>query len=502
MPVYEFDIGDGSTVEIDASNPEEAGKMLVNIPGVAGMRSSSPVERFTGGFQQSWGDTAYGAKQLAGFDLTPEQQNLIDSPMPSGLPGISGYLAGEVSQMAAPSLKLLKWANKLGKWGPAAADALLNAGQGYVKGVSDDESRVQNALGNTIGTALGRGGARLIGGVKPTEEALTMLDKGIRLTPGQAAGKGSVPGMIEESLGGFPVAGAVIRKMKRNSIKDWNLDRLAKVSPDGLPPSKSGREGIGEIAKKYSQKYDELLPDSLRFQADDQFTDIITSTINKYEKLLSPSDFKRLKGNLEDVWEKAVTGDLTGANLKSYQKRLNKMASSASMQDYNAGKAFEEASDALKDLTYRTLGPEESKALADLDWNYAGFLPVQEAMGMKGALTEGLFTPSQLIGTAKGRGTANARAASRGNNPFVEEAINAEQVLGNAIPPVGPGTAEKLGFVASMLEPNLLTAGLTIGAGYPMVRPYMTNAIGRAGIPEWLGKMQVSSQAGQALIGQ
>ncbi len=499
MAKFEFQLpNNGPIVEIEADSLQAAQDALVQIPGVSGMRSTSPMERLQGGFTQSWGDTAYGIKQLSGGELTKEQQNLVDAPTPQDVPGMVGYALGDMSQLIAPGGPAMKLGQKMiGRWGPAAADVVLNALHGGVKGVSEGESRKVRAAENAVGTMLGRGFVRTLSGVNPTPDAAYMLNQGVRLTPGQAAGKGSVPGMLEQSAEVLPVASAVIKGMRRRAIGDWNQDMLGRVSPDGTPPTQSGRQGIGEISQRYNEAYRELLPDGLSFNADAQFTDEVVDTINRYSSVLDDAQFKRLKGNAEKLWEMAADGRLTGQNIKAEKKKIAKLANQAMNVDYNAGKAFEELTNALKGLTYRGLGPDDARALQALDMQYSGFLPVQEAMGKQGALTEGLFTPTQLISTSAGRGQQARRAAARGRRPMVEDAIAAEGVLGNNIPPMGPGTGEKIGVLAGLMEPGILAAGLAVGGAYPPLRRWMTNAIGRGNIPESLGRYQISSQAGQ-----
>ena len=495
MPVFEFQASNGGpTVEIEADSLAKAQDIFVKIPGVQGMRSSSPWERLSSGFQQSWGDTAYGAKQLAGGDLDQEQQALVDQPIPEDTAGLVGYMGGELSQLAAPGGVAAKVGTKMGRYGPMLMDLLLNAGHGYTKATSEGESRMGNVAENVAGTLAGRGAARMISGVQPAPGAMDMVKRGVRLSPGQVGGKWSVPGMLEQTAEVLPFGGTVSKNMRRTGIKDWNQDRLASVSPDGLPPKKTGRDGIGEISSKFNDAYKRLLPNDLVMQADDQFTNSLTDILERYTPLLDPNLSRRLSGNLEKLWDMASSGNLTGQNFKSQLKSLRKQATQTANIDHNVMAAFNEAVNALQDLSYRNLGGDAVEQLKHVDSQYSRFAPVQEAMTRQGALTEGLFTPTQLISTAAGRGTGR-RAAARGQNRMVEEAITAEGILGNTIPAVGPGTGEKVGLLASMLEPNLFAAGATFGLGYPLIAPAMRNP---NQIADWLGRTQISSQGGQA----
>jgi hypothetical protein len=128
--------------------------------------------------------------------------------------------------------------------------------------------------------------------------------------------------------------------------------------------------------------------------------------------------------------------------------------------------------DTLKALRDETLGPERAKRLAEIDNAYRQIVPLRDASAMKGAVMEDYYTPSQMVNAALKGDSAWGRAAQK--DPALKRALAAQEVFGDTIPAVGPGTAEKL-YVQSAVRG---AAGAGLGLLTGQVDPAMAAALG------------------------
>ena len=102
--------------------------------------------------------------------------------------------------------------------------------------------------------------------------------------------------------------------------------------------------------------------------------------------------------------------------------------------------------DAVEGLRTRGLPPEVQAMKAPIDAAYANYKTLSRASAMMGAQKSGgIVTPEQLLkairaGDKSGGKAAFGEATARGQ----QAALQAQRVLGDTLPDIGPGTGEKL----------------------------------------------------------
>jgi hypothetical protein len=139
-------------------------------------------------------------------DKVPEVVNKSAQVADTGF-GTAGRVVGDIAATAIPAAKIAKVVAPLPLRARVAAVMAENAGYGAA--LSPDEqggAALTGAVAGPLGMALGRTAGGL---VRPTAEARTLMDRGVSLTPGQAAGVGA-SNMGFDTLGaGMLAAGAL-----------------------------------------------------------------------------------------------------------------------------------------------------------------------------------------------------------------------------------------------------------------------------------------------------
>ena len=198
-----------------------------------------------------------GAGQLVGRDpqLQMPSQVLQRALSATGLPepstGIEQFTQGLAE--SAPGFAL-----------PAAlgTQVLGNAALGATQAKPGAEG--VGALFGAGGAAAGRAvGSALTGVVQPSAAGKALMEKGVRLTPGQAAGKGSVANWIEQQALSNPVAAYPVQAARGRALDDAGLQAVQAVrSHIGEKLSKGSTipDALAETHDAISNVYSEILP--------------------------------------------------------------------------------------------------------------------------------------------------------------------------------------------------------------------------------------------------
>jgi hypothetical protein len=183
---------------------------------------------------------------------------------------------------------------------------------------------------------------------------------------------------------------------------------------------------------------------------------------------------------LKNISDDFGSGNMTAERAKTMLSNVGSKARAAYQAgDYEAGDAYSAVRQDLLDNLRQAIGPQRAALLDRADALHARLVPREEAARMVGARrrdTPGAYTPDQLGGRiVQGGGRA---PAATGRIPGQQEAERAGRVFSGTIPPVGPGTAEKLaastltGGAAAVAAGMAGPAGIIAGAA-----PYALDAI-------------------------
>ncbi len=467
------------------------------------LADKGPVTRALAGALGAFDKAAYGIKSLFS-NLSPDEQQRVDAAK-----GTTDTAAGKVGSVAtnlAISTPLFKAvpaieglaATPLGR----DAMALLAAGgvgAGYGAATNPGErgrGAVAGGLGAMTGQAIGtmaRGPFSPIGG----SAADALQRQGVPITIGQSQGWQG----LEDSL---RAGSRSVGKRQAEAIEQWSQNQVNKTMPSsgtsvtGQPiPAKvggTGRDAIQEGADAFDNAYGNTYGKMGTVQADAPLSAGLQGVKAQYSPLLIKSDAEMLSQQADRATAEFQSGNLNGRAVKDLINSYNAPAQQA-FNDGNKrlGDAYRAIQDEIRNTVARQF-PEVSQELKAIDSKYSEFLRVQRAAGKQGA-ADGVFSPEQLMQSIRELDKSpDKRAFARGNTvpSLLESAQQGKDVLGSRLPPVGPGTAEKL--LPSLVSQNLAAAlpgVLSFGAYRPSVQNFLTGRLaGQAGIdPEWMAAL-------------
>jgi hypothetical protein len=487
MPFEEFAGKIGLQAQAAAADPTE------------GMSS---LEKFRAGMGKTMVDTGRGIAQrgieainaLENYGILPKDERTAqsmreiqasvdeaakrDAPLMRTAAGKVGAVAGAIPIGIATA--------PIPGGGTVAGSTAIGAAMGALQPTQTGESVARNALTGAIGGGagglIGKGIQVLARGPLSkgvTQESKALMQQGVRLTPGQAiqADKPGIVGKLvrgaEERAKAWPIVGPMIRSSERKAFQDWNRVIAKEVAPDGFVPKtpKDAAIGdvVGEIADEFSNRYQNVLGKHF-INLDDQFIDDMARLERKYSQLGTGAggrgEFDLRMSELLDTL--APNNGFRGDQIKILEGQIREWKQSAfNRGNAPLGEAFEEVGKSLKNMIHRSLPKEARKEIIPLDRQYAKFLRLQDASAMLGAQSQGLVTPRQLLSAVRRMDkTKGKRAFGRTRSLMQDEAQLANDILGNTLPDVGPGTAEKLigYFGPTAASGTMLYAEPTLGA--------------------------------------
>lgn len=495
----ELDAMDGprrlSGAELDALEQGDKTPLATRQAIAAQGRMSAPA-RFAMGVARPVLETAYGMKQLAGGELTPEQRHQLAVLRGNkGAAGTAGRVAGEIATFALPAGAGGKAVARFGpllpravqRLAPAAVDVATTAGVEALKSPTADATRGEQALTGALGAGAGRAvgamAAPFVRGVRPTPQAQALMDRGIPLTPGMVRNGGLQA--LENRLASIPGFAGAISNRQREAVNAWNRDLLQRVTPDATI-SAAGHEGFKDASAAFTEAYDKLWQRELPLDLSvlDGFW---KNTVQRADVSLDPTSAatfgetlgRLMRGTLTPAAYAADDAILvSGPAISQVDDLLRKEAQNAGRRgEGQLAEQFGIARRQLKDLLPKDFVNEWNR----IDGLYKEFTILRRAAGYKGAAAqEGIFTPDQLLSAAIAADkSAGKGATAKGLAALQSEATQARRVMGSNLPAERLGTAEKLSLpilgAAALLDPVTTTA--VYGAGRAAYSPWMRDLL-------------------------
>lgn len=449
--------------------PQPPQRPIATQQAIRAQAQMSGPARFAMGVARPVLETAYGVQELLGGELTPEQRHQLEVLRNNpGFAGGAGRVAGELATFAAPGGVVSKGASLLPRARAAArvaGDIATTAGMEALKSPTDERSRAQAALEGAAGAGLGHAVAapvapflRGVRNVTPSARAFMAEHPDVVPTLGQMK-NGWARGM-EERATALPFIGEQIKRRQREALEQWNRD----VTERALPPltgegvaalprgSRTGQESIAAVQDAFGDAYDDVFKGKqFDLSGDGNASSMIRHLA---EDPALPSDAaERVTKRLGQIADNLEAGAVSGTYASRVDDQLREFARSARQNGFDDEAGFyEEARKAFR----AGLPKQVDARLAELDTAYRQWVPVERAAAYKGA-TEGIFTPSQLLGASRASSdTVRKRGFAAGRAPQQREAQLANRVLGSRLPEPGPGTAEKiLGPAALVVAPKI-----------------------------------------------
>lgn len=379
---------------------------------------------------------------------------------------------------------------------------------------------IGGAVGGAAGDVAGRVLTKTLGGVvsdKVSPAARELMDQGANVPMWKAVDEGTRAGRVlrnaAERAKVLPVAGDLVRGQERSALESWNRILVKEATPPmpvlddagrvlrfeyDKPVTEVGSAGLRELSKRFDDAYGALYG-SRGVPVDRTFTsqlkgivsdsaaympsvaDDVAGVVRKVEDTLlgivSPTVTKQGgqpvgKGLVSSRIKTPVTRTvelgreaIPHTNVKNALDEVNKAITSA----YKSGngekaEALISVRSAIESLRARGLPPEVASQADEINKAYAKFKTLSRASSMLGAQKQGgVVTPGQQLNAIRARDKSPDKAAfSRGTAAGQQQALTAQQVYGDRLPDVGPGTAEKLlPFIGMGLPMMGMDAGAT-----------------------------------------
>lgn len=297
------------------------------------------------------------------------------------------------------------------------------------------------AAGGAVGPIVGTAASRVIS-PELSPQIKTLMNEGVKLTPGQLLGKTAT--RFEQGAESIPFLGDAIKAARLRGIESFDraainraLDPIGTSLPKG---AEMGREAIDTAHKMITTRYDVLLP-KLRVQMDPPFVGNMQSLISAANSL-DPSMEKVFRATLTDklVHRFAPGGGMTGNDFKAMESEFGRLAknysSSANAGERELGGAFKQVQAELRDMLLRN-NPAHAGELGKINEAFANLVRVERAGAMTGA-EEGVFTPAHLLNAVKaGDSSARKNAFARGDALMQDLADAGKTVMGSKVPDSG-----------------------------------------------------------------
>ena len=222
----------------------------------------------------------------------------------------------------------------VGRWWCFSASRCLCGGlQGALSPVAADaDFAAEKAQQAGTGAVVGAYCPRRLRGINATPEAKSLMDQGVTLTPGQAAGAGSMLKRAEEYASSLPVAGHFIRNAQNRAVEEANVaaaQQVARMVNETIKLGKPPREAIEQDPRRNQRRLPASL-EGMSWPADALANDLRASMKHLPTDLpLVPAKTMKeietyLINRLGPWVEKG--GDLTGAQLKQVDAELGQRA--------------------------------------------------------------------------------------------------------------------------------------------------------------------------------
>lgn len=464
------------------------------------------------------GNLAGGVLGTSNADLKRDAK--LDAPLLKTGAGQAGQFLGETAALAPVGLGAEGALGKLGAMGIRAAASPVMSGmaQGAAQGFlsADPGNRVAGTLaGGLTGGVLptvGAGIGKLARGITRTPAAQTLLDEGVRLTPGQMNPTG-VFNRMEQSAEALPVVGDLAQNARENAMRQYTRAMVERSMAPGAtlsPNVHDFNDMVDEAAKSFDSAYD-------KGKGFPVGAKVVTSTA--HDVPLSTS-FKGLSAraragmtnpeqgaavqHVQDLLSQVIkdakqSGGMKSDDLIAFRSQLRELGRGEDTTT-NAGRAkaslYKDAADKVTEALRSQLPTDAMKALDDADAQYGKFAVIRDAAKATKDAPNGP-TPFQ-VSTAIAKNTPpNLYARGGGANRDLAKA--AREVFQSNVP--------RTGFtgVGRVLLP-LAAAGGAGAAGAAMMNPHERGeatgaSLGTLGTLAALGALAYSPAGRDAFAG-
>jgi hypothetical protein len=295
-----------------------------------------------------------------------------------------------------------------------------------------------------------------------------LMDKGIKLTPGQMLG--GLAKKTEDAVEGIPIAGVGVAQARSKSIEGFNRaaanDALAPIGqslPKGVESGYEARQHVREAIQGHYTSAFKNTQMSLTPQLQKDVADAQAAAISKY--LLPEKEQKQLQSLIDSqisgkfgTAKGTVKGDLLKDIDSELRSRAEQRLADPSADSQNLGAAIED----VRKAYFKNFAAQNPKAAAMVDasdksWaHYVRLRGAGSSTAVEGV--EGNFTPTQLAMSAKREDASlGKRAFSEGDALFQELAQHGKAVLPKTIP--NSGTADRI--LAAILLESMFTKPVT-----------------------------------------
>lgn len=370
---------------------------------------------------------------------------------------------------------------------PYAAAGGVGAGLGATLSPENrGEAAVAGGVGGVVGEGAGRFLTKALGGPlagKVTPDARQLMDRGVNV-PIWKATESRVARDLAERARVLPVAGDIIRGQERAAFEGVNRAAASKVTPpkpvlddaggvmrwEKDQVREFGSDAINALKQRFDNAYDALYK-GRGIPVDDAYAaeaaGVLQNVKNYYPRIAGELDgaFREaddiLRAGTETTTLKSPIVDVAGSNIKtdklghaatrpeSVKQAIDaletRIKTAYGRGDAELGDALVELKGSIEALRLRGLPPEVASQAAEINKAYAGFIQLQRANSTVGAQKQGFVSPSQMLNSIRAGDRSPGKSAfARGNALNQQDALLAQRVLGDRLPPTGPGTAEKL----------------------------------------------------------
>ena len=318
--------------------------------------------------------------------------------------------------------------------------------QGVIGGVTGG---VFSGIGNLIAPKLQKG-------------AKTLMNKNIKLTPGQALGGGI--DQLEQRVGSVMPG---INKARGRAISQWNKSIIDDViSPLGGKVSGLGDDLTSNVKlgqKALSNAYDDILP-NISMKSDPILQKSFKKAIN--DEVLGTEARKKLGKEMTKIQGFLKGNNVSGQSIKDIQthlgRRIQSYSGATNADDMAIRNALENSLDSIMD-TVKRQNPNFADKLTQVNKAYAKFIRIETAASKLNGATK--FTPKQFQTAVRQTDRSARKRAVAAGDALMQDVGEQGAILGADVP--DSGTAGNL--IANLALP-LLGAG---GAAAGVVSPWM-----------------------------
>ena len=341
----------------------------------------------------------------------------------------------------------------------AAIEGAAISGMQPVATQEGDSYAAEKLKQAAIGAGTGAGGTALLKGagaaISPqwSPQVNELLDKGVKLTPGQIAG--GAADRLEAAAQSFPLVGSWIRGARQGTLGDLNTaaanDVLAPIGAVVDKGIKPGHDLAQHVSDKVSAAYDAALT-PMYARLDQPLDTSLQQVVAAAPATLPPAQLQRLQAIIDtQIHGKLAAngGVANGDLLKGIQSELGAEARgymrSGEWDNQKLGQAIGAVKSAFETALERQ-NPAQAPALRAANQAYAGLLRLNAASASAPAAMEGVFSGAQLARAAK---TGQSKGATaRGQNMLQGLGESAAQVLPSKV--ADSGTPERLASMAML----------------------------------------------------